>query len=65
MKRAMWEMNFAAGSLTFSVEGYMRAHPAADYQLGQNAARALRAAGFSVKIFFKKRGRATWLISAA
>ncbi|MFC6658281.1 hypothetical protein ACFQEX_23835 [Roseibium salinum] len=30
----------------FSVEGYMRAHPAADYQLGQNAARALRAAGF-------------------
>ncbi|MEM9632710.1 MAG: hypothetical protein AAGA50_15370 [Pseudomonadota bacterium] len=30
----------------FSVEGYMRAHPAADYQIGQNAARALRAVGF-------------------
>ncbi|MBG6162444.1 hypothetical protein [Roseibium album] len=31
---------------TFSVEGYMNAHPAADYQVGQNAMRALRAVGF-------------------
>ncbi|KZM51902.1 hypothetical protein [Labrenzia sp. OB1] len=31
---------------TFTIEGYMRAHPAADYRLGQNVARALRASGF-------------------
>ncbi|POF28240.1 hypothetical protein [Roseibium marinum] len=30
----------------FSVEAYMRAHPAADYHLGQNVARALSAVGF-------------------
>lgn len=30
----------------FSIEAYMRAHPAADYHGGQNVARALRAVGF-------------------
>ncbi|WP_299815779.1 hypothetical protein [uncultured Roseibium sp.] len=30
----------------FSVENYMRAHPAADYQIGKNAALALTAVGF-------------------
>jgi TolB-like protein len=30
----------------FSVQNYIQAHPASDYQLGQNVARALRAAGF-------------------
>lgn len=30
----------------FTVDGYLRAHPASDYQLGQNVASALRATGF-------------------
>lgn len=30
----------------FTVEAYLRAHPASDYQLGHNVAKALRATGF-------------------
>lgn len=30
----------------FTVESYLRAHPASDYQLGHNVAKALRATGF-------------------